>query len=110
MDLLNPIAANCDPATSHIAAEDQTRSGKRDRHAKIVLAMVRSNPGQTACELWELATAADRAELHEMQRVRQRLSDMNGVNVVQGPSKICTVRGTRQMTWFPIDRQETLFG
>lgn len=107
----NPIAHTADPATSHEAAEVLTRTGRRQRHADAVLNLVKLYPGRTAVELWQFAGDWDlTAELKEMQEVRRRLVDLEAAGKVrQGPARKCSVRGTRQVTWLPIEAQATLF-
>jgi hypothetical protein len=104
-----PIAHNNDPATSHEAAELVTASGTREKHALIVLDLLRRNEGLTAIELWHAADDETQAELKEPQEVRRRLSDMLGSRVRQGPSRKCRVRNTTMVTWFSIGRQGNLF-
>lgn len=109
MQLLNPIAHNADPDTSHEAAEQHTSRGERERHAIIVLNLVRQFPGCTGCELWHMAASVDKADLKEMQEVRRRLSDLNGIKVKQGPARRCSVKGTRQVVWYAVDTVVPLF-
>jgi hypothetical protein len=107
--LTKPIAANADPESSHIAAERITVSGKREAHCDLVFQLVCLHPGLTACEIWSMATESQQIELGEMQRVRQRLSDMSEVRVMQGPQRKCKIRGTTQVVWFPKQSQGQLF-
>lgn len=96
------VAHDVDPLTSHEAAEAHTSSGNRSRCCLVVLALVKRHEGKTACELWDLATADERLTLREMQRVRQRMVDLErGGHVRKGPPRRCDVRGTTQRTWFP---------
>lgn len=91
-----------DPATSRAAAAAYDAGGKRGRHKGLVLALVRRHPGLTACELWAAATPAEQADLGEMQRVRQRLTDLlNAGEVRQAEKRQCRQRGTAQVTWRP---------
>ncbi len=99
-----PNVHSGDPSSSSEAAASIEASGARERHAEIVLAMVRAMPGLTAVELWEAASKADRAELREMQRVRQRLTDLLHVGLVrQGDSRLCAVRNTKMVVWEPVE-------
>ncbi len=94
------VGATC-PESSAIAAASIEASGARARHAEIVLALVREMPGRTAVELYEAASKGDRLELREMQRVRQRLTDLLHVGLVrQGASRLCGVRKTKMVTWW----------
>ncbi len=100
--LFDPVklAHNFDPETSHEAAREQVRTGKAVRHAEIVLGLVKRRPGSTAVELYGLATDAERLDLREPQRVRQRLTDLLHYGLVrQGMTKICSIRETRMVTW-----------
>jgi hypothetical protein len=103
-----------DPDTSGEAAASYAAAGKRTRHRELVLGLVRRLPGLTACELWAGATAAERAELGELQRVRQRLTDLLADGRVrQGSKRQCRERGSLQMTWLiaaPDVVQPSLFG
>lgn len=98
--LTNPIAHAADPQSSHEAAEKHTASGKRARHAEIVLALVKKFPGQTALELWDDATVEQQDELKEYQEIRRRLTDLEKANLIrQGPTRRCSVRFTPMLTW-----------
>lgn len=93
-----------DGASSSLAAESMERSGKRQRHAEIVLALVAQFPGCTAVELWDHTSAETRAELVEMQEVRRRLTDLQAAElVVQGDERLCRVRCSKMGTWFLIE-------
>jgi hypothetical protein len=95
-----PTTHTSDPVTSHQADEHHRASGKRDRHRVLVLSMVIRHPGNTACELWQLATPEERSILGEMQEVRRRLTDLHHMmDVKQTASRTCTVKGTTQTTW-----------
>lgn len=109
MQLLNPIAHNIDPETSHEAAEQHTASGRREYHGQIVLELVKRYPGLTAVELWEMANPQVKAVLKEAQECRRRLSDLNGIKVKQGPARKCSVKGTRQVVWYAVDTVVPLF-
>lgn len=99
-DFSGPVAHDADPMTSHEAATNHTTSGNRKRCCVVVLGLVQRHPGLTCCELWEAATEAEQTTLREMQRVRQRMVDLerNGL-VRKGPPRKCAVRGTSQRTW-----------
>lgn len=97
----NPAAHANDPPTSHDAARQHTASGRRKRHAEIVLQLVRREPGRTACELFAWATLGEQSVLGEQQEVRRRLTDLlHKALVRQGPARGCEVRNTKQITWF----------
>ncbi len=99
-DFANPVVHADDPETSHAAAALMDRTGARQRHARMVLELVKQHPGMTAVELWEVAGESLQASLGEMQEVRRRLTDLkrNG-HVRDGEARVCRVRGTKQMTW-----------
>src|SRR5574341_2524898 len=95
----NPVAHAADPESSRVAAEAVTVSGRRARHAQIVLALVRRYPLQTAIELWTLASA-DQFHLKESQEIRRRLVDLEAAGLVRkAGQRHCSVRGTLQGTW-----------
>jgi hypothetical protein len=95
-----PIVHRTDPPTSDLAASEHTRSGKRGRHARLVLQLVRDLPGRTAIELWHEAGAAAQAELKEPQEVRRRLTDLLHIGLVQqSGQRKCRIRGNTMMTW-----------
>lgn len=98
--LLDFMAHTHDPETSRIAAERHVTSGKRARHAAMVLSLVRRHPGATAVELWENATDDEQNELGEMQEVRRRMVELERDGLVRkGAARSCRVRGSKQVTW-----------
>ena len=50
-----PISRTTDPATSHLAAEAISASGKRESHVALVVEVVRAHPGLVAHEIAPLA-------------------------------------------------------
>jgi len=99
-DFSGPDSHAHDPETSAAAVREHTASGNRGRHCQMVLALVQRHPGQTACELFELASAADLDSLREVQDVRRRLVDLERNRLVRkGPPRKCSVRKTSQRTW-----------
>ena len=64
--VLPPVVHAVDPVTSREAAEKH--AAKRGPHMDLVLAMVRRNPGRTACELWADANADEARDLGEVGR------------------------------------------
>lgn len=99
-----PAARDFDAESSHAAAERTTRSGRRDAHARIVLALVTANPGSTSVELHRLA--AGRLERHEVSR---RLADLERLGrVVRGPSRLCSVKGTLMLTWTAVSASASI--
>ena len=98
----NPVCHTNDPPTSREAAVSHASSGRRAKHAKLVLALVMAHPGRTAVELYHHATADVKAELKEMQEVRRRLTDLQAAGLVrQGGQRKCSVKKTTQVIWFP---------
>ncbi len=107
LDFTGPDSHAHDPETSREAIAQHTATGSRARCAAIVLALVRTNPGKTACELWLLASESDQAALREKQRVRQRLVDLERAGLVRkGPPRRCDEAGTTQRTWYAIGASE----
>ena len=88
-----------DPPASRLAASRS--SHKRDANIQLVVELVRCNPGQTACELWDNASAEDRLKLFELQEIRRRLVDAEaeGLVVKSEHPRACTSRGTQQHVW-----------
>lgn len=111
MELCKPISHECDPTSSHVAAEQHTGSGRRNRNAQLVLDLVwLCGGGLTCCEMWDRASLDTREQLKEMQEIRRRCSDMLGVHVKQGPARKCSIKGTKQVVWYPIETAVPLFG
>ena len=88
-----------DPPASRLAA--CRSSHKRDANIQLVVELVKRNPGQTACELWDKASAEDRLKLFELQEIRRRLVDAEaeGLVVKSEQPRACTSRGTQQHVW-----------
>lgn len=92
---LPPAARATDDVTSHLAAQEHTASGQRERHCAIVLRAVKSHPGKTSFEL-SLRCPLDRYE------VARRLPDLLVTELVQkGPRRRCEVSGKLALTWYP---------
>ena len=83
-----------------VQAERSSRMN-RDHHKVLVLGLVIRHPGQTAAELWAVATKEERACLNELQEVRRRLTDLlNDGDVIQSEkTRQCNIRGTSMHTW-----------
>lgn len=87
-----PISHTDDPSTSHESADTHTASGRREKHAAIVLDTVRRFPGFTAIELWDCCCSEEKQAMKEPQEVRRRLTDLlHSGKVVQGIAKVCSV-------------------
>jgi hypothetical protein len=88
------IAANADPASSHIAASEITRSGLRGRQKRLVL--------QALGFFKDPPTSAELAQLGKIDRytVARRLPDlMHDGLVEQGIIRSCSVTGRKAVTW-----------
>lgn len=84
-----------DAATSHEAAEKVTKSGTAAAHCELCLAAVRLEPGLTAVEI------AKRIGI-DRHAASRRLPELKGKGLVRtGESRVCSVNGTKQMTWWP---------
>lgn len=90
-----PAARATDPSTSHKAAEEHTRSGKRGYQQAQAAAAVRAFPGCSSFEL-ALKTDIDRYVL------ARRLPECETAGVVaRGATKICSVTGKTVLSWWP---------
>lgn len=88
-----PVAAAVDPASSHIAAREITKSGVRGRQKCAVL---------EAVKCWPYHTSAELAREFNLDRhlVARRLPDlMHDGLVEQGPMRSCGVTGRKAVTW-----------
>lgn len=91
-----PAARVTDPITSHLAAEDVTRSGKRVHQQRQAVAAVRAKPGMTSFEL-SLACGLDRYMLG------RRLPEAEkGGAVSKGDARACKITGRLAVTWWPV--------
>lgn len=91
-----PAARATDPITSHLAAEDVTRSGKRVQQQHQAAAAVRAKPGMTSFEL-AIACGLDR---HMLGR---RLPECaKGGAVTKGDLRECGITGHKALTWWPV--------
>lgn len=90
-----PAARRSDPETSHLAAEEITRSGARGHQQSQVIAAVRAFPG---CTSFELAMKTDL----ERYMVARRLPEcVTASAVYKGEPKHCPVTGKLALTWWP---------
>lgn len=97
LDLIaaTPAARNTDPETSHLAAEENTRSGRRAVQQHAVLAAVMAQPGLTSRELAQ-AAGMDRYV------VARRLPELEAAKIVRkGGARECRVSKRRAVTWWP---------
>jgi hypothetical protein len=104
----NPIAARLDPETSREAALAITKSGERDRQAKLVLDAVRRRPGSTSAEL-----AAMPGETLDRFAFARRLPELKELGLIrQEAPRRCQVTGRSSVTWREVQGglvQERLF-
>ena len=102
-------AGRTDPGTSHEAAEAVRRSGALRESQLILLEAVRTNPGKTATEIGELLdgrTCRDVAHSAHWWRIEasRRLAELDQSHVRRGEPRTCSVAGTSQATWWPVER------
>ncbi len=89
-----PVAANADPASSHITGREITASGLRGRQKREVLKALHDcgNP----------PTSAEIADMYDLDRhmVARRLPDLKHDGLVeQGEMRTCKVTGRKAVTW-----------
>ncbi len=93
-DLLSdqPIARNTDPATSHKAADEITKSGKRATQQNQIL---------EALATFQNCTSAELAQHMGLDRyiVARRLPELRPKHVLSGNARKCKVTGKSAMTW-----------
>lgn len=83
-----------DPATSHEAADKVEREGVAGAQRRRCLDLVRARPGMTAGEI--------QAELGFL--AHKRLPELRQDGLIRnGEPRICSVNGTKQLTWWPTD-------
>lgn len=95
MNIATPAARATDPVSSHLAAEEMTRSGKRAYQAERVLDLVRKHPHHTSLELAQYGTL-DRYQL------ARRLPDLVALGLVERSRepRLCAVGKRPAHTWF----------
>lgn len=96
------VAHTHGPETEREAAALVTNSGKRETHGRRILAAVRTCPGSTAGELGYYTGLGD-------VEARRRLYDLwrRGL-VTRGTARKCSIQHTRQLTYYPIEKQGDL--
>ena len=107
LDLFTPttLARKSDPASSHMAAEQHTTSGKASRHRDMVLAVLQQHAGKelTAGEIAKLVPWGEPFNPYRhANEARRRLPDLKklGLAVNSGDRcRQCSVLGTKTMTW-----------
>ncbi len=91
---LPPASRRTDPATSHAAEREVSRSGRRLTQLQAVLADVRSHPGATAGEIAR-RTGIDRST------VSKRTADLaNQGRIDRGQPRECAVHRRQMTTWW----------
>lgn len=95
------LARRTDPASSHAAAAEVTRSGRLAAQKAQVLAAVRQWPGRTSLELAS-RMAADRYV------IARRLPDLEKDGLVRkGGIRQCSAGSRPAVEWWPINIRET---
>jgi len=91
VNIQTPNARNTDPLSSHLAGEEITVSGKRQRQIDYVTRMVEQHEGHTSAEL---------AKMHGVDRymVARRLP--GSLAVKKGEPKRCDVSCRSAVTWW----------
>ena len=88
-----PIARRTDPASSRLAAEEVTRTGRRAAQCEAVLALVRKHPRRTSLELSRLSKL-------DRYAVSRRLPELERRGLIRrGVTRDCTVNGRPMLTW-----------
>lgn len=94
-DTMKARARRTDPATSHEAAQLVEITGKAGSQRRLCYDEVFRNPGSTASEI---------AAALQIERIipGKRLPELRDGGVIKtGSERICRVRGTMCMTWWP---------
>jgi DNA-binding MarR family transcriptional regulator len=93
-------ARRTDPASSHVAAREITRSGLRAAQAEQVSLALTLWPGHTSREL------ASRAHL-DRHMVARRLPELERAGTVKrGPMRACRESKRLAVTWWPLDNSD----
>ena len=98
----HPISRQTDPASSHAAAQETERTGRRAGQSEAVLEMVKRHPRRTALELSRLSRL-------DRYTVSRRLPELERRGLIRrGLIRDCTVNGRPMLTWEPVneDRQQ----
>lgn len=100
-NIQTPAARRTDPASSHLAAAEVTKSGQRQTHIRQLAELVANNPGQTSAELAFIAADSHpHLTRHECAR---RLPDGAGTMFTRGESRKCRQTNRLCITWWPTD-------
>lgn len=110
-----PAARTTDPETSHEAAEGITASGVRSEQQIAVLRLVELYPGKTAGEIAKKAMARSLPwasgplcalptdEVRLYFTIQRRVSELEPQFVRRGEARVCSARGTKQTTLWPVE-------
>lgn len=91
-----PATRKYDPESSHLAEEEVTESGKREKQYRTVMSAISETPGYTAVEL---------SRRHNLDRymVSRRTADLCHKGMItRGAPRRCTVNKRSMVTWWPV--------
>jgi predicted ArsR family transcriptional regulator len=92
-----PIARRTDPPSSHAAAQEMERTGRRASQSEALLEMVKRHPRRTALELSRLSRL-------DRYTVSRRLPELERRGLIRrGLIRDCTVNGRPMLTWEPVN-------
>ena len=96
-----PLSRSTDPHTSYEAARDLAESGKWNSQKIAVYKCLRKHDGATGAEIANFL-GIDR---HTPSR---RLPEIERTGyIMRGEARRCSVRGTKQMTWWIVEPDKT---
>lgn len=106
--VVTPASRRSDPETSHLAAEQHTKSGKRNTNYWIVVLALGElyamrQHGITAGELTQYINEQERSHFLEYHEVVRRLADAKEVDAWAGSKRQCSVRRNPAQQWYPKD-------
>jgi len=82
------------PVTSHVAEDEITKSGKREKHCQIILKALRLHNGSTSAELARFTSLTK-------EQVHKRMNDLVEHNLIEhGDKRVCDVKGSLCITWW----------
>ena len=104
MRIETPAARSTDPASSHLAADAITKSGKRMNDADKVLAAVLAwdvfgGAPKTGAEIAKDLQKFYPFEKWDHYKAIKRLCDLKGLKVKHGEKRECRVLGSLCVTW-----------
>jgi hypothetical protein len=96
-----PRSHRDDPETSRRAAENLAKSGKHKTQRGATLEAVRRCPGATHAELGRFMGV-------DWLTPARRLSELEDAGLVRkGEPRVCRVKGTRCVTWWAVEQEES---